>query len=139
MIDIFITKFCRLIKKCDVTDNKILLSDLDDLFAIVTDMKSSLDNGVICSNREDVAIFRSSMNSTWIKQMLKEMFIFKVCLDLIRPPLVIFSCCKQPLGCELCIDTWLESSSQYPHCRTDNFASMNLNCFDDDINELRKL
>ena len=139
MSDTFITKFCRLIKECGGTDNKILHSDLDYSFAIVIDIKSSLDNGVICSNREDVTILRSSMNSTRITQMLKEIFICKVCLDLIRSPLVISSCCKQPLGCELCLDNWLESSSQCPHCRADNFTSMNLNCFDDIINELRKL
>ena len=100
MSDTFITKFCRLIKECGGTDNKILHSDLDYLFAIVTDIKSSLDNGVICSNREDVTILRSSMNSARITQMLKEIFICKVCLDLIRSPLVISSCCKQPLGRE---------------------------------------
>ena len=111
MSDIFITKFCGLIKTCGGSDNKILLSDLGDLFAIITDIKSSLDNGAICSNCEDVAILRSPMNSTRITQILKEMFICKVCLGLIRSPLVISSCCKQSLGSELCVDTWLESSS----------------------------
>ena len=47
MSDTFITKFCRLIKKCGGTDNKTLHSDLDYLFAIVIDIKSSLDNSVI--------------------------------------------------------------------------------------------
>ena len=60
MIDIFIIKFCRLIKKCGVTDKKIFLSDLDDLSAVVNNIKSNLDDGVICSNRENVAILRSS-------------------------------------------------------------------------------
>ena len=57
MSDILITIFFRLIKKCGGTDKKIQFSDLNDLFAIVTVIKSSFDNGVICSNREDVAIF----------------------------------------------------------------------------------
>ena len=135
MIDIFVTKFCRFIEKCGGIDNKILHSDLDELFTIVTGIKSSLDNGVICSNREDVAILRSLMSSSRITQMLKEMFLRKVYLDLIRSPLVISSCCKQPLGCDLCMHRWLESNSQCPNCRADNITSINLNCFDDIINE----
>ena len=129
----------RAINKLLITKQHRPYSSLDDLFTIVNDIKSSLDNGIICSNREDVAILRSSMSSTRITQILKEMFICKVCLDLIRLPLVISSCCKQPLGCNLCMDTWLENSCQCPHCRGDNFTSMNLNCFGDIINELRKL
>ena len=134
MIDIFVTKFCRFIEKCGGIDNKILHSDLDDLFTIVTDIKSSLDNGVICSNREDAAILRSLMSSSRITQMLKEMFLCKVYLDLIRSPLVISSCCKQPGGYR-CMHRWLESNSQCPNCRADNITSINLNRFDDIINE----
>ena len=102
MSDTFIAKFSRLIKKCGGIDSKILHFDLDDQFTIVTDITSSLNNDVICSNREDVAILRSSMSSTRVTQMLKEMFICKVSFDLIRSPLVISGCCEQPLGCELC-------------------------------------
>ena len=48
---------------------------------------------------------------------LRQCFVCLICKDTVDFPALVSPCCKITLGCEECIQQWLESSPQCPHCR----------------------
>lgn len=116
-------------------------SCLDEISSQLSDVITKISESAVvtCFNQEDATMVRNSLGTVRIVASLKEIVCCKICLDISSTPIVISGCCKQPLGCEPCLETWLETSRQCPHCRSEELDNIHVNFLDDLINDLKRL
>jgi len=77
-----------------------------------------------------------------LRKSLRETFKCRICLQAIKPPLVITKCCRVLMGCEECINGWFREDALMKPCPSCRMArgyneTMILRGMDDFLLDLR--
>ena len=74
------------------------------------------------------------------KNEIKEALTCITCMQLSSSPMHVSTCCRQVIGCGTCVQQWNipnVNNITCPHCRSDEYGTKSLQCFEDVLDKLR--
>ena len=108
------------------------------------ELKETLSNAAVihCNSVEGCTAIGKSVTNARHLDALLQCFQCKVCFEMSTPPVLISSCCKQVLGCQLCVEQWQETHTTCFLCRaeiSDEDEPISLTCFSDLLSTTREI
>lgn len=104
---------------------------LDRIYEKINEMNDVLKESILvkCTTQEEVQFLKKEFRSTKFMGIIGDTFTCCICLDIIKPPVVVASCCKRVVSCKVCNDNWIATTC--PHCRSSESVFVDVNCFNE--------
>ena len=106
----------------------IFIGTLDELKGDLKEIKQSLQQKFDTTNSETGDVLRSCGLFVDFHDKLLTCFKCLICAQKATSPIILGFCCKQMIGCNTCVERWLDTHTTCPHCRNENGAE-NLKTF----------
>ena len=92
---------------------------------------------ILDGNLMNARMLTRNIRSSLLVNPLREIFSCLICRSLVTPPVMVSLCCKQIIGCKICVE--MLPTERCPHCRAENVAYIEMNIFDTTLTALAEV
>ena len=93
-----------------------------------------------CNNHEEVKALKAYLDLANAKNEMEESLKCIICMQLSSTPVHVSACSKQVIGYSTCVQQWNipnVNNTTCPHCQSDEYGTMSLQCFENVLDKLR--